>query len=731
MKIDELDIPEEAKQIIKEDGIEELYPPQAEGIDDVISGKSCVFALPTASGKSLLAYVSLIKRVIEEGGKALYIVPLRALASEKVEDLKKFERLGINVEVSMGDYDNPDPSLKHSDVIVATSEKADSLLRQNVDWLTEINAVIADEVHLINDRNRGSTLEVTLSKLKQVNPDAQIVALSATIRNSEDIAKWLDAEHHKSEWRPVELRLGVFFEGLINFEDGETLRTKKTDAVPALCEPTIEQGDQCLVFVGTRRSTEAVSEQMSRSITKYLDEDEKDHLKQIAKEVRDNSSTSMGRRLASDIKNGTAFHHAGLNNYQRKAVENAFRAGYLKLISATPTLAAGINLPARRVVIRDCRRFDPLQGYNAPLPALEVKQMCGRAGRPGFDDLGEAILVAKRKSDAGNYYDNYIVGETEAIVSRLVMEPALRRHLLALIATGHCKKREELLEFIEETFFVQNRNISEIEDRVDKTLDMLQKEGLIEIENCLSATRFGEKVSDVYVDPLSAVMIRNAVDRGKMGIPLSYLHTICRTPDMYTFYITKSEMSKSIEKAESVRADLFEDIPQDEVELEDYLAAFKTAVMLNDWMREVPEDEIAEKYNIGPGDIRNKVETAEWLLHSAAEIAMLYNPQKSKMLREITERVKYGIKDELMPLMELEKVGRVRARTLYEAGYKTGQDVKNALKSKLMELDGIGERISNLGVEDGGLSSKHNRTDNTDKKEKEEESRGQSSLSDF
>ncbi|MGM0405007.1 MAG: DEAD/DEAH box helicase, partial [Thermoplasmatota archaeon] len=108
MKIDELDIIEDAKEIIKADGIEELYPPQADGIDDVISGKSCVFALPTASGKSLLAYVSIIKRVIEEGGKALYIVPLRALASEKVEDLKKFEDLGINVDVSMGDYDNPD-----------------------------------------------------------------------------------------------------------------------------------------------------------------------------------------------------------------------------------------------------------------------------------------------------------------------------------------------------------------------------------------------------------------------------------------------------------------------------------------------------------------------------------------------------------------------------------------------------------------------------------------------
>lgn len=716
MKVDDLDIPERARDIIKEDGIEELYPPQEEGVGDVLEGKSCVFALPTASGKSLLAYLSIIKNVVEEGGKALYIVPLRALASEKMEDLEKFYELGLEVTLSLGDYDSPDPSLRTSDVIVATSEKADSLLRQNVDWLDEINVLIADEVHLINDRERGSTLEVTLSKLKQVNPGAQIVALSATIKNSEVIADWLDAEHHKSEWRPVELREGVYHDGRIQFEEGEMRRLEGTKTVPSLCNPIIEKGDQCLVFVGTRRSTEAVAEQMAREVDQYLNGDEKEELERIAAEIRDESTTSVGKKLADFVEKGSAFHNAGLNSFQRKKIEDSFRDGYIKLISATPTLAAGINMPARRVVIRDCRRYDPVRGFNAPIPILEVKQMMGRAGRPGYDDLGEAILVAKSEEDARKYYENYILGESEVVSSRMATEPALRRHLLALVSTGHCVSEDEIFEFMEETFYAQMSDIWMIEERVRKTLNMLDDEKLIEVGEALDSTEFGRRVSDVYIDPLSAVKIRDAVDRGKMGVPISYLHTVCQTPDMYEFYIKKNEMSKYRKKAESFRADLFEDIPQDEVELEDYLSAFKTALMLHDWMNEVPEDEISERYNIGPGDIRNKVETAEWLLHSAAEIARLYHSQKAKKLRNLTKRVKHGVKDELMPLMELEQVGRKRARTFYEHGYEIAEDVQEASQEELKELPGIGKKISSVAE---------------DPEKEEEDEEPQTSLADF
>jgi len=731
MKVEDLDIPEKAKSLIRSNGIKELYPPQEEGVEDALSGNNCVFAYPTASGKSLLAYLGIIKRVLEEGGKALYIVPLRALASEKLDDLKKFEELGINVGISMGNYDNPDPNLREYDVIIATSEKADSLLRHNVEWLSQLNCVIADEVHLVNDRERGATLEVTLSKLKQANPAAQIIALSATIRNSDMIADWLDAEHHKSDWRPVELKKGVFHKNKVKYADcGEKEFEPRSGAVETLAVPTIEEGDQCLVFVRSRKSTRSVSKSMTSTVKEYLTEDEKDRLEKVADDIESRSNTSVGKNLAEMVRKGTAFHNAGLDNYQRKKVEEAFRNRLIKLITATPTLAAGINMPARKVIVRDSKRYDALLGYNAPIPIMEIQQMLGRAGRPGYDDLGEAILVAKNRRQVDELYEEYLLGQSEAIVSRMATEPALRTHLLSLIATEHCVLEEEIYEFMEQTFYSQQSEIWSIEERVRKTLEMLKEEELIREEDQLEATRFGRRVSDLYIDPQSAVKIREAVKSGKMGLDVSYLHTICLTPDMYNLFATRAELRKYKRKAESLRADLFVDFPHDRGELEEYLRAFKTALLLQDWIEEVPEDEIADKFGIGPGDIYNKVETAEWLLHAAAEIARMYNKQKEEKLAELTERVKGGIKEDLFELVELDRVGRVRARSLYNAGYESPDEVRKARPEELQELPGIGSTLAER-LTDKELTEDRAEERKKEKEKIEEAGSNQASLADF
>src|SRR2546426_11095550 len=216
-----------------------------------LAGKNLVLAIPTASGKSLIAYLAILKSVLK-GGKALYIVPLRALASEKHEDLKAFEPLGVRVGLTMGDYDRIDPTLEKFDVIIATSERADSLLRHRTGWLKSLTVVVADEVHLINDGDRGPTLEVTLAKLRQVNPSAQVIALSATIGNSEEIAAWLEAEHVTSEGRPVPLRTGGFHDGRVKVsQGGERLAPAERGGPPPLhCHIPLE-GGEAHVFVDT------------------------------------------------------------------------------------------------------------------------------------------------------------------------------------------------------------------------------------------------------------------------------------------------------------------------------------------------------------------------------------------------------------------------------------------------------------------------------------------------
>jgi len=213
-----------------------------------------------------------------------------------------------------------------------------------------------------------------------------------------------------------------------------------------------------------------------------------------------------------------------------------------------------------------------------------------------------------------------------------------------------------------------------------------------------------------------------------MGLDVSYLHTICLTPDMYNLFASKTELQKYRRKGDSLRADLFQDLPHDRGELEEYLRALKTALLLQDWIEEVPEDEIADKFGIGPGDIYNKVETAEWLLHAATELADMFNKQKKSKLAELTERVKHGIKEDLALLVEIEDVGRVRARSLYDEGYRDEEDVRDARPEDLQQLPGIGktlsERLSDREYsEEAKIENK--------KEKKEEISSDQSSLADF
>src|SRR5947209_9587573 len=334
MRVADLGLDPRIVEILKKQGIEELYPPQADAIGPALAGKNLVLAIPTASGKSLVSYLAILKSVLK-GGKALYIVPLRALASEKHEDLKAFEPLGVKVGLTMGDYDRIDPNLEKFDVIIATSERADSLLRHRIGWLKSLTVVVADEVHLMNDADRGPTLEVTLAKLRQVNPSAQVIALSATIGNSEEIAAWLEAEHVTSEWRPVVLRTGVAFDRKIKFsDDAEEAVKPEAGEVAALVDDVIAGGGQVLVFVNTRRTTESLARKLTSTVKKRLSEKERESLGKIADDLMagQEESTSMAARLGKCLEGGTAFHNAGLTNDQRGLVETHFKRGRVKCI---------------------------------------------------------------------------------------------------------------------------------------------------------------------------------------------------------------------------------------------------------------------------------------------------------------------------------------------------------------------------------------------------------------
>ncbi len=689
MRVADLGLDSRIVEILRAQGIEELYPPQADAIGPALLGENVVLAIPTASGKSLVAYLAILASVLR-GGKALYIVPLRALAAEKFEELKAFEPLGVKVGISVGDYDSPDPSLEKFDVIVATSERADSLLRHRLNWLQELTVVVADEVHLINDADRGPTLEVTLAKLRQVNPKAQVLALSATIKNSNELARWLEAEHIKSDWRPVPLKEGVYYDGLVHFTDESIQEIKGgEDDLTGLVEDIIGSGGQALVFVNTRRSTEALAKNLGAYMKPRLSEKQREHLAKVAETIsrEQDEPTSMAARLAKCIEGGVAFHNAGLTNPQRALVEKEFKHRHILCIAATPTLASGMNLPARRVIVRDLNRYDLNMGLS-PIPVLEIKQMCGRAGRPKYDKYGEAILFAKDIDDVDELMEEYFRGEPEAIESKLGSEPALRMHVLASVATGHVRTEEDLLAFFNRTFFAFTGDVATIHGKIREVLDFLAKEEFItRQEGFLRATFFGKRTSDLYIDPLSAVKMRDSLLSTRDG-SFYHLWTICSTPDMPKLYLRRGDYAWVEQKIEQ------EDLTFPVEDYDFFLAEIKTATLLDDWITERSEDEVTKKFGVGPGDVRRLTDQAEWLLYSMAELGKIFNKKKVRGLTRLTIQVQYGVKEELLELISLRGVGRVRGRALFQRGFHTLRELQKADPNDLARIPSIGPSMA-------------------------------------
>lgn len=700
MKIKKTSLTSDIQEILKEQGIEELYPPQAEALPYALEGKHLVLSIPTAAGKSLIAYLAIIQRLRQQPGKALYVVPLRALAREKYEDLQCFEKLGFKVGISTGDLDESDVRLTKYDIIVCTSEKADSLLRHGITWLDKVRILVIDEIHLIHDPTRGPTLEVIIARFKALNPHTQIIALSATIKNAVELADWLEAKLVQSEWRPVILKEGVFFQNTIKFNDGSVKKIEgdtKT-ALELLVEESLRGGGQTLVFVNNRKSTTSLALRLGDIVSKNLDESEKKSLKKIVSSMKRSEIEiiSVEHSLLACIEKGTAFHHAGLESSHRRLVEQGFKDHSIKCIVATPTLAAGVNIPARRVIIRDLWRYDENFGMT-PIPILEYKQQAGRAGRPRYDTVGEAITIAKTSEQRDQIFYNYILASTEPIYSKLGTQAALRMHLLAAIATQFVKDAESMYRFIESTFYAYQADKYTIKNEVDNALEFLLENGFVDhIDIGYIATLFGTRTSSLYIDPLSAVRLKKALERScdRDTDTLSFLHAICSTPDLRSLYLRGSD-SWVEEKIPQVQSQLLLDIPNPSSDdYEWFLSDLKTAFLLQDWINEVPYDILVSKYNIWPGDVYNVVEIAEWLLHATQEYARMYNFSCVSDVGTLLVRVQNGCKEELLNLISLKGIGRVRARALYNEGFKTITDLREVPVERLAKIKMIGKAVA-------------------------------------
>jgi helicase len=680
-------------------GYSSLYPPQEKAISaGILEGKNVLVTTPTASGKTLVAMMAIAKMIMR-GKKAMYLTPLRALASEKYSDLRALEgvELGIgrrpHVAVSTSDYDLAGKELAGADAIVLTNEKMDTLFRHGAEWLGEVGLFVSDEVHLISDRERGPTLEMMLTRIRKLYPDAQIVALSATVSNADEVADWLGCGLVESSWRPTKLVEGVYEYGSVRMNNGKTFRVQ-AGASPAvdIAIDSLDGGGQALIFAETRKRASSLAAKAAEGVYRRLDRETRELAAKASAEILDRGEDAeLTRTLAQLVGKGVAFHHAGLGPSSREIVEDSFKKGVVKLLTATPTLAAGVNLPARRVVVASILRYDGDYGGNVPISVMEYKQLCGRAGRPKYDAAGEAIIVTESTANGDEVYDHYVLGTPEPLRSQMAGDRAIRFHLLSTIASVPGMKKPDIHEVFAWTLFARQYRAATVEFKVESALEYLEAEELVRQKNDrYIATEFGKRTSLLYIDPQTAVKFRDALKKAERGRvhALGFLHMISESPD---FYPRLALRKKDADEVSLLLQGRQEEMLYDVSEYE----CSRSFWALAEWVEETSEKAMGDRMGVEPGDMHRMVETGRWLAYALYEVAKLVGREDLlSELYSIRTRIRYGIKEELTPLVALEGVGRVRARALYNAGFTDAAKIARAPSAKLAAVPKIGPSVA-------------------------------------
>ncbi len=362
----------------------------------------------------------------------------------------------------------------------------------------------------------------------------------------------------------------------------------------------------------------------------------------------------------------------------------------------------GMDLPAFRTIIRDTKRFG--QGGMTDIPVLEYLQMAGRAGRPDFnEEYGEAILIAKDERHAEQLTQQYIYGEPESIYSKVSAQPILRTYCLSLIASEFVSNTQELYDFFKNTFFAhQYQDIQEIQQKISEVLHSLKEWGFIASEEqndfvsaydvqqqILRATLLGKRVSELYLDPLSAHTLIRAITTAHQPTAYAWIHLLCSTAETKPYLRIKiAEYEEYHEIATKER--LLVPMPSMyDHQYETYLETIKTANLFHMWIQEHTEEYILETYSVRPGELHSRLAIIDWLAYSAAELArILKQHQHIQQLHNLRQRLKYGVKEELLALLKLQGIGRIRARKLHKNGVRDIGGVKTVSASTLSELLG-------------------------------------------
>ena len=662
--------------------IKEFNPAQKAVIESgYLEDKSnYIISIPTASGKTVLGILPALKTILN-GGKAIYAAPLLSIQNEKVKEFKAFEEHGIKV--------GKHPS--NSDLSVMVFESFDALTRFSWNVLREVDTLIIDEFHMIGEYSRGPTLESAITRAKIINPSLRIIALSATLKNIDEIEQWLDGKTVEHDYRPVPLNKEVL--------DAEMFNTKnKNDVIVKIVEKAIEDNSQALSFVSTRRFTESLATYVAKKIDKKTTKEQKQKFKQVADKLlevpkkKGSLPTTTCLKLAEAAEKGVVFHHAGLFNEQKEIIEDEFRNGNILMITATPSLMYGVNLPSKYVVIRDHTRWT--SNGPASIPVFDYEQMSGRAGRPQYDDVGYSYLVAKTMDEAFDLEAHYVNGEIELTNSKLIdNKDAIYKQIIAQIASSLSKNLDDLNDFFGKTLYgfqmKNNPSMSmfaqdSLNWELESALEFLLQNGIIRATpEGLKTTDFGNLIAKSNYAVETAVKIKEYVSTMEKLNPAEMIYALAETPDLPLISF-KGRKSKDPVRDKLSECGLFAvDIGNPEA----------TAVSLIEWIDERNEYEIENAYNVYSASTRRSAYEASRLVKFAKNtLEVLGNYSNLKDMDYLSARLYYGVKEDIIPLVVgVKRLGRKRARLLMKT---FGDNLSEASEKELQKVEGIGPKLA-------------------------------------
>ena len=490
------------------------------------------------------------------------------------------------------------------------------------------------------------------------------------------------------------MKEGVFYNNEIQFEESaRPVKVQNNDNVNALVMDMVLEGGQCLVFCNSRKIAESKAKNIAKELSPLLDRETKSKLESMSGKISEESDSKAVMVLANSVSCGAAFHHAGLVDDLRQIIESGFREGLIKVIFSTPTLAAGLNLPARRVIVQGYKRYNSFSGTSDDIRVLEYKQMAGRAGRPHLDPYGECVIVPSggktTKDEAKRVFDRFIRGCPEDIISMLAGIKPLRIHILASIASGFVSTVPEFNTLLKETFLAYlppDGLFSQelIDKNVLEVRNYLIEEHMVvmDIHGSMSATPLGMIVSRLCLNPTTAALMmkgfRQIETSGIELTDMTLLHLLSMTEDIEKTRFIKeadAQITMQIFKTHEKELVKFEDlIKSRKMTFDDVVNPLKIAEIIRMWITEVKESTIAESWGIGEGDVNTIIEQVKRIASAMYFIGQLNeNETIVRMTRVLSVRIHKGIKPELIGLTKTHGIGRVFARRLYSAGITTAQ----------------------------------------------------------